>query len=124
MPCSKWDVARINICKFTMKFLSNLFTGKIDRFAFLVGFIISFILFIILCLLIPTINYQIIQEILVVIFLGIDIFFFSLLVRRMQNMAWSLWSLLWLFVPFVNFYILGCLFLKRGTLNEKDTQLV
>jgi uncharacterized membrane protein YhaH (DUF805 family) len=114
-----------------MKYISNLFKGRINRRNFLIGLLFYFLLMMcsfaiegIISLMTPgtTCNYPTNYSSLcgvgavvgIVVFLLPVIFSFSLAVRRVHDLGWSAWSLLLALIPLVNLYFYFCLYFQRG----------
>ncbi|HUD44913.1 MAG TPA: DUF805 domain-containing protein [Patescibacteria group bacterium] len=114
-----------------MKYIVNLFKGRINRRNYLLGLLFYLSLSMCSIVIVEIIssitsgscnypnnyNYPICGMSVVlylVAFLLPIIFSYSLIVRRLHDLGWSAWSSLLLLVPFVNIYLYFCLYFGHG----------
>lgn len=98
-----------------MKYIANLYKGRLNRRNFLIGFILPSLSYVIFALPMYILPDGSVRN----IFFGTALISFyllevSLLTRRFHDFGWSSWSILLIFVPFLNIYVLFNLYFKKG----------
>ena len=107
-----------------MKFISNLFKGRINRRNFVFGLISSIALFfIVLFVSVAIFSYNtptLVALLLVIFIIAVMIFNISLFVRRWHDLGNSGWMVLLNFVPVINIFIVLYIIFKTGQSMENQ----
>ena len=103
-----------------MKFILNLFNGRINRRNYALGWTSATVIFYILVFLFSFLGEHIFSQllssiILIIVFLASIIFDISLHIRRFHDQNMSGWMSLLFFVPLVNFVLILFLLFAKGT---------
>lgn len=105
-----------------MKYIANIFRGRLNSFNFVLGFFVYG--FFVICaslvsqLIGPNVNWVVAEIIILFPFILALVFGYSLGVRRFHDFGWSGWNYLLMLVPFLNIYIFFSLIFRNGQKSD------